>query len=163
MEKVTKKTVTNLTVESVSILTQQFEVETVTEIRYETQTETKYETQIQEQDGEMVEVQAPVEVEVQVPVEVEVEKETQVGSNHRRAYSNSKSGRTELVANEPEEVVTEVLMVWGDEPTVKEVGISGYAPKPTAEERIAVLEAENEQLKAEIEMQAEVLDYLLMQ
>ena len=36
-------------------------------------------------------------------------------------------------------------------------------PEPTAEERIAALEAENEQLKASVEMQAEVLDFLLMQ
>ncbi len=36
-------------------------------------------------------------------------------------------------------------------------------PEPSAEERIAILEAENEQLKAEVEMQAEVLDFLLMQ
>lgn len=35
-------------------------------------------------------------------------------------------------------------------------------PEPTAEERIAELEAQNAELQANLEMQAEVLDYLLM-
>ena len=161
METVTKKTATNLTTESVSILTQEFEVETVTETRIEMQTKTESQTKIELQkqskteiqivDGEEVEVdvevevpvEVEVEVEVEVPVEVEVEveKETQVGSNHRIAYSNSVSGREMLITNEPEETVTEVMSVWGDEPTVEEVKFDeNYVPEPTIEDRVASLE-----------------------
>ena len=140
METVTKKTVTNLTSESVSILTQQFEVELVTETRVEMQTKTETQTKIEMQtqtkteiqivDGEEVEVEVEVEVpvevefeaEVKVPVEVEVEveREVQIGDNYRRAYSNSESGRALLIANEPEETVEEVMEVWGETPTIEE-------------------------------------------
>lgn len=156
METVTKKTVTNLTTESVSILTQQFEVETVTETRIEMQTKMETQTKIEMQkqtkteiqivDGEEVEVdvevevpvEVEVEVEVEVPVEVEVEveKETQVGSNHRRAYSNSASGREMLIANEPEDTVAEVMEVWGDTPTVEEPKFEEHTPEPTTEDII---------------------------
>lgn len=157
METVTKKTVTNLTTESVSILTQKFEVETVTETRIEMQTkietqtkiemQTQTKTEIQIVDGEEVEVDVDVEVpvevefetEVEVPVEVEVEvdKETQVGSNHRCAYSNSASGRELLIANEPEDIVAKVMEVWGNTPTVEEPVFEGnYVEEPTANDII---------------------------
>lgn len=45
------------------------------------------------------------------------------GQNHRRAYSNSERGRTSLIAFEPDEVVDEVMAVWGDSPTVEDVEI----------------------------------------
>jgi hypothetical protein len=91
-------------------------------------------------DGVEVEVEIPVEVEIQVPYEVEVEKETQVGSNHRRAYSNTEKGRYMLVENESEDVVSEVMLVWGDIPTVEEPEIPEIEIKPTAEGRIVELE-----------------------
>lgn len=47
-------------------------------------------------------------------------KEQQVGENHRRAYTNSISGRAEIVETEPENVVNAVMAVWGDTATVAE-------------------------------------------
>lgn len=44
--------------------------------------------------------------------------ETQVGQNHRRAYTNSETGRKELQENEPIDVVRSVLSIWGNKPTV---------------------------------------------
>ena len=44
----------------------------------------------------------------------------QVGENHRRAYTNSITGRVEITENEPEDVVNAVMTMWGDEPTVVE-------------------------------------------
>lgn len=47
--------------------------------------------------------------------------------------------------------------------TAREIPEIPEAPhEPTAEERIAELEAQNAKLQANLEMQAEVLDYLLM-
>jgi hypothetical protein len=71
----------------------------------------------------------------------------QVGLNHRCSYSNSESGRALLVANEPEDIVTEVMAVWGDSPTVEEPEMPEFEAKPTPEERIAELEAETATLK----------------
>lgn len=78
--------------------------------------------------------------------------ETQVGENHRCAYSNSASGRNFLTANEPAEVVETILTVWGSEPTVEEPEIP-VTPTPTKEElleeRLAALETQNETLAAQ--------------
>lgn len=46
--------------------------------------------------------------------------ETQIGQDHRRAYVNSKTGRSGLQENEPEEVVNAVFSIWGDTPTIEE-------------------------------------------
>ena len=46
--------------------------------------------------------------------------EQQVGDNHRCAYVNSTSSRTELINNEPEDVINSVLAIWGDTPTVSD-------------------------------------------
>lgn len=46
--------------------------------------------------------------------------ETQVGENHRCAYVNSETGRSDLQENEPEEVVNSVFSIWGDVPTINE-------------------------------------------
>lgn len=100
METITKKTATNLNSESVSILTQQF---------YYT---TEKEMQLVEDEWK----------------EVEVEREVQVGSNHRCAYSNSESGRAMLVEKEPEDIVAEVMAVWGDTPTLEEPEYPEYVP-----------------------------------
>lgn len=49
---------------------------------------------------------------------VTVEGETYfAGEIHRRAYSNSPSGRQKIAENEPEEVVSAVLAMWGETPT----------------------------------------------
>lgn len=45
---------------------------------------------------------------------------TQVGQNHRCAYVNSEAGRSNLQELEPEEVVSAVMAIWGDTPTVNE-------------------------------------------
>ena len=45
---------------------------------------------------------------------------TQVGQNHRCAYVNSESGRKSIAESEPEEVVSAVMAIWGDTPTVNE-------------------------------------------
>ena len=113
METITKKTATSLTSESVSILTQQ--------VYYTTEKE----MQLVEDEWK----------------EVDVEKEVQVGSNHRCAYSNSESGRAMLAEKEPEEIVAEVIAVWGDAPTVEEPKYDGdYTPEPTLAERVATIE-----------------------
>lgn len=74
---------------------------------------------------------------------------TQVGENHRCAYSNSASGRDRLIATEPVEVAETILTVWGSEPTVEEPEIP-VTPTPTKEElleeRLAALETQNETL-----------------
>ena len=157
METVIRKSVTYLTDETASVLTQQFEVELVTETRIEMQTKTETQTQIEMQtqvhkeiqivDGEEVEVEIEVEVpvevefqaEVEVPVEVEVEveRETQIGSNHRCSYTNSESGRALLFENEPEDIVAEVMEVWGDAPTVEEPKFDDvYSKEPTTDDII---------------------------
>lgn len=65
----------------------------------------------------------------------------QVGDDFRCTYINSVGGRKLLVENEPEEVVAEVMEVWGDSPTVEWVEPDeSYVPKPTTEERITQLE-----------------------
>ena len=65
----------------------------------------------------------------------------QVGLDHRSGYDNSESGRQLLLESEPEDIVTEVMAVWGDAPTVEEFKVNeNFVPGPTAEERIAVLE-----------------------
>ena len=46
--------------------------------------------------------------------------ETQVGQNHRRAYVNSKTGRSILQENEPTYIVNSVFSIWGDKPTIEE-------------------------------------------
>ena len=46
--------------------------------------------------------------------------ETQVGENHRMSYSNSANGRKTLENEQPEDVVSAVLAIWGDSPTVEE-------------------------------------------
>lgn len=68
------------------------------------------------------------------------------GKNHRRAYENSESGRADLIAFEPDEVVNEVMAVWGDTPTVETPVIEPTEPEPTAEERLAKLEEQNNML-----------------
>ena len=45
---------------------------------------------------------------------------TQVGQNHRCAYANSEAGRSTLQELEPEEVVSAVMAIWVDTPTVNE-------------------------------------------
>lgn len=44
--------------------------------------------------------------------------DTQVGENHRVAYVNSADGRERIIAEQPEDVVSAVLAIWGNEPTV---------------------------------------------
>ncbi len=113
METITKKTVTSLTSESVSILTR--------EVYYTTE-------------------KVPQLVEDEWK-EVDVEKEVQVGSNHRCAYSNSESGRAMLAEREPEEIVAEVMEVWGDAPTVEEPKFDeDYTTEPTLEQRVSAIE-----------------------
>lgn len=109
METVLKKTATNLTSESVSVLTQEFE--------------TVKDTEMQFIDG--------------VETEVEIEKKVQVGSNHRCAYANTESGRALLAEKEPEEIVAAVMAVWGDAPTVEEPKFDdSYVAEPTANDII---------------------------
>ena len=44
---------------------------------------------------------------------------TQLGQNHRKAYSNTENGRLEL-AELPQNVQNSILSIWGDTPTVAE-------------------------------------------
>lgn len=44
--------------------------------------------------------------------------QTQVGQNHRCAYTNSESGRKQIAEKEPDYIVTAVMALWGDAPTV---------------------------------------------
>lgn len=44
---------------------------------------------------------------------------TQLGQNHRKAYSNTESGRLEL-AELPQNVQDSILAMWGESPTVIE-------------------------------------------
>lgn len=46
--------------------------------------------------------------------------QVQVGNNHRRAYVNSKAGRTDLAASEPEDIVVPIMVRWGESPTVED-------------------------------------------
>lgn len=106
----TKKTITNLTSESVSILTQQFK--------------TVKETFVNEVTGE---------------TEV-VEREIQIGDNYRCAYTNSESGRAMFMEREPEDTIAEVVEVWGDAPTVEEPNYDDCVQDPTLEDRVRSIE-----------------------
>ena len=64
----------------------------------------------------------------------------QVGLNHRCSYANSESGRVLLIANEPKDIVTEIMAVWGNSPTVEEPEIPEFEVKPTTEERVSEIE-----------------------
>ena len=46
--------------------------------------------------------------------------ETQVGENHRCAYTNSTTGRQNLQKQEPKDVVNSVFAIWGDSPKINE-------------------------------------------
>ena len=46
--------------------------------------------------------------------------ETQVGENHRCAYTNSTTGRQDLKKQEPKNVVNSVFAIWGNAPTINE-------------------------------------------
>lgn len=50
------------------------------------------------------------------------------GERHRSAYENSKSGRELLLEYEPEDIVSQVMEVWGDSPTVEEPEFT-YTPE----------------------------------
>lgn len=50
------------------------------------------------------------------------------GQNARCAYANSATGRKNLASDCPPEIVSEVMSVWGDTPTVPE-----YIPEPMPE------------------------------
>ncbi len=50
----------------------------------------------------------------------EGEEPQKVGGVVREAYGNWESDRERLIKNEPKEVVTAVLAIWGDTPTVSE-------------------------------------------
>lgn len=43
---------------------------------------------------------------------------TQVGENHRCAYVNSENGRKNIKEKEPDYVVSAVIAIWGEEPTI---------------------------------------------
>lgn len=45
--------------------------------------------------------------------------EIQIGYDHRCTYDNNPMGRELLLNTEPEDIIAEVLVVWGDHPTVK--------------------------------------------
>lgn len=52
---------------------------------------------------------------------IEVEGQTyQLGIDHRRAYINSTQGREAIAAEQPEDVVTAIMTIWGDKATVTE-------------------------------------------
>lgn len=51
-----------------------------------------------------------------------------VGDNHRVAYVNSTSGRADLQLNEPEHIVTAVMSVWGEQPSVEDTENVEYEP-----------------------------------
>ena len=46
--------------------------------------------------------------------------QTQVGQNHRCAYVNTEFGRKAITESEPEDVVSSVMSIWGDKPTIEE-------------------------------------------
>ena len=46
--------------------------------------------------------------------------QTQVGQNHRCAYVNTEFGRKAITESEPEDVVSSVMAIWGDKPTIEE-------------------------------------------
>ncbi len=54
-------------------------------------------------------------------IELVNEVETPVGDIHRKAYINSPKGRIELAADVPETTLDEVLVIWGEEPTVEDL------------------------------------------
>ena len=52
---------------------------------------------------------------------IEIEgKEYQIGENHRVAYVNSAKDREKLKNEQPENVVTAVMAIWGSEPLIKD-------------------------------------------
>ena len=47
--------------------------------------------------------------------------QTQVGKNHRKSYVNTEVGRKAITESEPEDVVSSVMAIWGDKPTIEEL------------------------------------------
>ena len=45
--------------------------------------------------------------------------QAQVGQNHRCAYVNTEFGRKAITESEPEDVVSSVMAIWGDKPTIE--------------------------------------------
>ena len=70
------------------------------------------------------------------------------GINHRKAYINSPSGRPIMEAECADaENYAEALAIWGPEPTVTDPEPEPVTPSgPTLAERVAALEAANDQL-----------------
>lgn len=77
--------------------------------------------------------------------------------NHMVGYDNSESGRADLIAFEPDEVVNKVMEVWGDTPTVETPVVEPTESELTTEERIASLEEQNEMLTACILEMSEIV------
>lgn len=70
---------------------------------------------------------------------------------HRKAYENSEQGRAEFLTECADcENLEDVLMAWGDVPTVFYTPDDDYEETPTPEERIAALEAQNTLLSEEL-------------
>lgn len=66
--------------------------------------------------------------------------------NNAKAYENNSQGRAALAAEQSPEVVSEVMAVWGDTPTVpdyipEEETTPTVPPTPTIEQRTAALES----------------------
>lgn len=60
------------------------------------------------------------------------------GANHRRSYTNNIQGRKELREEQPPEVIGEVMLAWGMEPTIEEAAFPTSEPAgPTLEERMS--------------------------
>lgn len=85
----------------------------------------------------------------------------QIGMNHRCGYDNSTIGRQLLLDSEPESITKDVMVVWGDSPTVEGVNAE-RVPEHTAEERIATMEATIKAQQEEIAMLNDTLLEVLM-
>ena len=57
-----------------------------------------------------------------------------VGMVHAKAYTNSATGRAELIAEVPEPYLSGVLAVWGDEPTVAEPVVEEFKEERIVEQ-----------------------------
>ncbi|MDR2979632.1 MAG: hypothetical protein LBV02_04230 [Bacteroidales bacterium] len=60
-----------------------------------------------------------VELITETFVEIDGQKH-KIGENHRTSYTNSESGRKLLQEQQPESIITSVMAIWGEAPTVEE-------------------------------------------
>ncbi len=76
-----------------------------------------------------------VEIDSEQYIEIEGKEVKLDTPKHSTAYVNSPSGRERLQAEQPENIITSVLAIWGTEPTVEDPKVKEEPETPEKEEQ----------------------------